>query len=187
MIPTIMTSRLALRAFTSDDVGPLHTILNEDGILRHFPNPEPPDRGRVQKFIAAQLQHWEEREYGWWAVEPRERHELIGWSGLQYLPDTDETEVAFLLSGRCWGKGLATEGARVGLAFGFERFHFGQIVAVAHPENAASLRVLEKLGMSFTYEAVYFGMPVRRYVLDSASFQGTAGTAHRDRSQESIA
>ncbi|MEW5701995.1 MAG: GNAT family N-acetyltransferase [Candidatus Zixiibacteriota bacterium] len=178
-IPTILTSRLVLRAFRLGDVDRLHEILNENGILRHFPNPEPPDRERVEKFIEAQLTHWEEHGYGWWAVERRDQAALIGWVGLQYLPDTDETEVAFLLSGCHWGQGLATEGAQASLAFGFTRFPFDQIVAVAHPQNAASLRVLEKLGMTFTHEAVYFGMPVRRYVIQAGFFHEGVDTPQR--------
>ena len=70
-IPTLTTPRLTLRPFTEADAEPLHRILNEDGILRYFPRPEPPDLARVQRLIAGQLQHWEEHGLGWWAVELR--------------------------------------------------------------------------------------------------------------------
>jgi RimJ/RimL family protein N-acetyltransferase/GNAT superfamily N-acetyltransferase len=169
-IPTLTTSRLALRPFTEADAEPLHRILNEDGILRYFPRPDPPDMARVQRIIAAQLQHWEEHGLGWWAVELRSTGELratgelLGWSGLQYLSETKEVEVGYLLSGRHWGKGLATEGALAALHFGVETLRLGSIIGIAHPENIASQRVLEKAGLTFINEADYFGMHVRRYV-----------------------
>jgi len=95
-IPTITTARLILRPFTIEDVDPLHHILGEEDVLRYFPNPNPPSRERVQKMIAAQLAHWQEHGFGWWAVELCSRHGLIGWSGLQFLSETKEVEVAYL-------------------------------------------------------------------------------------------
>jgi len=163
-IPTLTTPRLTLRPFTEADAEPLHRILNEGGILRYFPRPEPPDLARVERLIAGQLRHWEEHGLGWWAVELRSTGELLGWNGLQYLPDTEEVEVGYLLSRRHWGQGLATEGAQAALRFGVETLRLGSIVGIVHPENIASQRVLAKAGLTFINEADYFGMHVRRYV-----------------------
>jgi|WetSurMetagenome_2_1015567.scaffolds.fasta_scaffold79458_2 RimJ/RimL family protein N-acetyltransferase/GNAT superfamily N-acetyltransferase len=163
-IPTLTTSRLTLRPFTEADVEPLHGILNEDGILRYFPRPDPPDRARVERLITGQLRHWEEHGLGWWAVELRATGELLGWNGLQYLPDTEEVEVGYLLSRRHWGQGLATEGAQASLRFGLETLRLGSIVGIVHPENIASQQVLTKAGLTFINEADYFGMHVCRYV-----------------------
>jgi ribosomal-protein-alanine N-acetyltransferase len=169
-IPTIPTSRLILRAFTKEDVGPLHRILGEEDVLRYFPNTKPPSQDQVGKLISAQLKHWTEHGYGWWAVEPRRENELIGWSGLQFLPETKEVEVAYLLGKAFWGKGLATEAAQASLQFGFENFELESIVAIVHPENIASQRVIEKLGMSFVDRTHYFGMDCYRYTIDRSSF-----------------
>ena len=81
----------------------------------------------------------------------------MGWNGLQFLPETNETEVGYLLSRRFWGRGYTTEGARAALQFGFERFELEQIIGLVHPENIASQRVLEKAGLKFTNQAKYFG------------------------------
>ncbi len=163
-IPTLVTARLTLRPFTEADAGPLHRILNEEGILRYFPRPDPPDLARVQRLIAGQIEHWAEHELGWWAVELRSTGELLGWNGLQYLPETQEVEVGYLLDKQHWGHGLATEGAQAALRFGAETLGLGSIVGIVHPENLASQRVLEKAGLTFVNEADYFGMHVRRYV-----------------------
>ena len=163
-IPTLNTARLTLRPFTERDVEPLHRILTQDDMLRYFPRPEPPDLARVERLVTEQLRHWEEHGLGWWAVELRSTGELLGWSGLQYLPETDEVEVGYLLSRPHWGRGLATEGAQTALRFGFETLRLSTIVGIVHPENTASQRVLAKAGLSFVNEAEYFGMHVRRYV-----------------------
>ena len=168
-IPTITTPRLDLRPFTAEDVEPLHHILQEEGILRYFPNPTSPPRERVERIIAHQLDHWAEHGLGWWAVEPRDQGELIGWNGLQFLPETDEVEVGYLLSKAYWGQVLATEGARAGLQYGFEVLGLDQIVGLVHPENRASQRVLEKLGMSFVDRSHYFGLELLRYRLDRST------------------
>lgn len=163
-IPTLTTTRLTLRPFTAADVEPLHLILQQERILRYFPRPDPPNRARVERLVAEQLQQWAEHGLGWWAVELRATGELLGWNGLQYLPETDEVEVGYLLSRPHWGQGLATEGATAALRFGFETLGLSRIVGIVHPENAASQRVLEKTGLTRINEADYFGMHVYRYV-----------------------
>lgn len=169
-IPTITTTRLILRPFTEVDVDPLHHILSEKGVLRYFPKSDPPARDRVERLIAHQLEHWKEHGYGWWAVEQRGKSNLIGWNGLQFLPETKEVEVGYLLGRAFWGQGLATEGARVSVRHGFEHLGLETIIGLTHPENVASQRVLEKLGMSFIDRANYFGMACCRYSLDRSAF-----------------
>lgn len=167
-IPTITTTRLILRPFVEADAVPLQRILNEDDVLRYFPNPDPPPLERMQRFVARQIAHWGEHGFGWWAVEPRISRSgqgLIGWNGLQFLPETGEIEVGYLLSKAYWGKGLATEGGLASLQFGFQTLGLESIIAIVHPDNKASQRVIEKLGMSLVDRNNYFGMDCFRYIL----------------------
>jgi RimJ/RimL family protein N-acetyltransferase len=80
-----------------------------DGALTYFPSTTPPPLEKVERFIAGQLAHWEQYGYGNWGIQPINEFEIIGWAGLQYLPELDETEVGFLLSPPNWGQGYATE------------------------------------------------------------------------------
>lgn len=169
-IPTITTARMVLRAFAAQDVDPLHRVLGGEDVLRYFPNSKPPSREQVQKLISFQLEHWENHGFGWWAVVLHEAEELIGWCGLQFLPETGEIEVAYLLGREHWGRGLATEAARVSLRYGFEDLGLERIIALTHLENTASQRVIEKLGMPFVEQAQYFGMACRRYALARADY-----------------
>lgn len=175
-IPTICTDRLTLRPFTGQDITPLFEILQQPDVLRYFPPqprpPKPPPRQAAERMIGEQLQEWQERGYGWWAVELKGQPNLLGWCGLGYLSDTDETEVAYLLRREVWGQGLATEGARASLAWGFERFAFDFVVGLTHPDNVASQRVLEKCGLRFVERKVYFGMECCRYVIKKEDWLG---------------
>jgi ribosomal-protein-alanine N-acetyltransferase len=125
--------------------------------------------------ISNRLKHWEEHGFGWWAVEPRSNKQLIGWSGLLFLPETEEVEVGYLLDEAFWGKGLATEAARACLKYGFANLDLENIVAIVHPENTASQRVAEKLGMSFADRSHYFGMDVYRYSIEHSCFDSNRG------------
>ena len=77
---------------------------------------------------------------------------FIGRIGLLYHEDWPEgehkTEVGWLLDRAYWGQGLATEGARASLNYGFERQGLERIISIALPENSASRRVMEKCGLT---------------------------------------
>jgi len=166
-IPTLTTPRLVLRPFAPEDTTSLYRILNEPNIMQYFPNTEPPGMERVQKIIENQLAHWEEHNLGWWAVVPKGQTELIGWNGLQYLPETDEVEVGYLLSQQFWGQGYATEGARASLKFGFDQLGLKRIIGLTHPDNKASQKVLLKCGLEFIDLANYFNMQVHCYAVET--------------------
>ena len=169
-IPVVTTPRLHLRAFTFDDVAGLHAIMGGDEVLRYFPVPVPPTLEKTETFIRRQLEHWEKHKYGWWAVTLREDARLVGWAGLQYLPETNETEVAYLLDRAVWGRGLAVEAAAAGLYFGFEVLGKDTIIAVVHVDNARSVRVLDKLAMTRDRTDSYFGIDVYHYTIDRATY-----------------
>ena len=175
--PTLETTRLTLRPFAEEDATELHRILNQEGILQYFPGPGSPSVDKAQRFVAHQIRQWEEVGYAWWAVELKETRSLIGWNGLQYLPETEETEIGFLLDKEHWGRGLTTEAGLAGLRFGFETVELGEIIALAHPKNLASQRVIEKLGLHFAEETEYFDIAVRRFVLDVQAYRESLARA----------
>jgi ribosomal-protein-alanine N-acetyltransferase len=170
-IPTITTPRLTLRAFTTDDVDGLYHILSEEGVLRYFPSAEPPPRDRVQRMLLGVLRHWEEHGYGLWAVESRSDGLLLGRCGLQFLPETGEVEVDFILGKPSWGHGFATEAGQASLRYGFEELGVEGVVGIVHLENTASQRVLEKLGMVLVEQKQYFGMECYRYAIERTAYK----------------
>jgi RimJ/RimL family protein N-acetyltransferase len=166
VVPTLTTPRLVLRPWQLEDASVLFDILQQADILKYFPRTTPPPIDRVEKYIAHHHAHWQERGYGHWAVVENETKLVIGWCGLEFLPETAETEVAYLLSTPFWGKGFATEAARASLAYGFDVVRLQQVIGLVHPENIASRRVLEKNGLAYTHRAVYFGMELDRFAIE---------------------
>ncbi len=165
-IPAIKTANLNLRAFSEKDADDMHHILMGERVLKYFPSSSPPSREQVAKMIRSLLQHWAERGYGLWAVESSPTRELMGRCGLQYLPETDEVEVDFILGTEYWGQGFATEAGKASLQFGFENLDLDIIVGIVHTDNIASQRVLEKIGMRFVEAKEYFGMACYRYAIE---------------------
>jgi len=170
-IPIIETTHTVLRPFREEDVEMLFTIASQQDIFRYFPTTTPWEREKTERFIQSQLNHWDEHGFGWWGVEPRDQAGLIGWNGLQYLPDTDEIEVGYLMSRSFWGRGWTTEGACASLKFGFDVLGIKSIIAIVHPENIASQRVALKCGMGFVDHTRYFGMECFRYRIDADGFR----------------
>jgi ribosomal-protein-alanine N-acetyltransferase len=164
-IPTLTTPRLLLRPFTLADLHPLFVILQEPDIFKYFPRTSPPPLEKVERIINEQLVQYGQYGFGQWAVELHEIPGLIGWCGLNHLPETDEDEVAYLLSQSVRGQGYATEGAKASLEFGFEKSGLKRIIALVHPENIASRRVAEKIGMTLLDHKVYWGMECLRFEL----------------------
>jgi RimJ/RimL family protein N-acetyltransferase len=109
--------------------------------------------------------HWDEHGYGWWALSLADGDRLMGWCGLNFLPETDEVELKYLLAEAFWGKGIATEASRVSLTYALTDTEIDPIIGLVHPENIASQRVLEKVGMSLLDRKEYFGMTCLRYVI----------------------
>jgi ribosomal-protein-alanine N-acetyltransferase len=149
---SVNTARLVLRPLERTDAPTLHRIYQMEGVLTYFPSTTPPPLEKLEDFISGQEKHWQEHGYGNWGMTlpaPGGESELIGWVGLQFVPELDETEVGYLLSPLHWGKGYATEAANASLQFGFEHFAFDHIIALVHPGNLASRNVLQKCGMSY--------------------------------------
>ena len=164
--PYIHTSHLALRPLQLEDAEVLQRIYQSEDVLRYFPNPVPPPLEKIQRFIVGQQEHWEKHGYGNWGILLDGERKIIGWVGLQYLPDLDETEVGFLLDRPFWGKGYATEAALGSLNIGFEHFQLDHIIALVHPDNLASRRVIEKCGLVYKDTLSLWGIALMRYRIE---------------------
>lgn len=162
-IPTLRTANLTLRPIIPADAIILHRVYQTEGVLQYFPSATPPPLEKVERFTAHQQAHWEKHSYGNWGVLPDGQQEIIGWAGLQYLPELEETEVGFLLDKPFWGQGYATQAALASLEFGFTHFDLDHIIALVHPENLASRRVIEKCGMNYVDTLRLWGIELMRY------------------------
>jgi len=183
-IVTIQTKRLNLRGFAPDDLDRLAEILSDPQVMRYMPGGQPLSRERSNRHLQSILSHWEQHGFGWWAVIHRADDRLIGWCGLTYLPEVDETEVAYLLDRPYWGQGFATEGAHASLRYGFEERNLERIIALAHLENGASQRVMQKIGMTYEDQLHLWGLDLAQYAINRDAFQPGEATYTLQRTAE---
>jgi RimJ/RimL family protein N-acetyltransferase len=116
-----------------------------------------------------------EHGYGLWAVELPEEADMIGFTGLMnvsaQMPFAPAVEAGWRLARPYWGRGLAYEGARAALAFGFDELELAEIVAFTAVENTRSRRLMERLGMrrdptgDFEHPLIEPGHRLRAHVL----------------------
>jgi RimJ/RimL family protein N-acetyltransferase len=78
-----------------------------------------------------------------------------------------------------WGRGLATEGARAALAYGFEVVGLERIISTARADNAASRRVMDKCGLVFQEEFTHKGVLVAWYAIDRAAWQASQAATNQ--------
>jgi [ribosomal protein S5]-alanine N-acetyltransferase len=108
---------------------------------------------------------------GQWAIALKETQEVIGMIALMQLRDgetlTQDYEIGWHLKQAAWGQGYATEAAKAVLEYGFNNLKLSVIYSVVHPENAASIRLVERLGMrQVGYTSRYYNTELQMYQLE---------------------
>jgi ribosomal-protein-alanine N-acetyltransferase len=92
----------------------------------------------------------------YWPVFLLQNGELAGCAGLRpYGEDAHVLELGFHFRPTYWGRGLAEEAARAVITYAFETLAMKSLFAGHHPENAASERLLKKLGFRWTHQEIY--------------------------------
>jgi RimJ/RimL family protein N-acetyltransferase len=166
----IETERLLLRPFTPDDLDEFALLCADPEVMRYIGTSEAQSRERAGMRFHALIKHWNDHEFGLWAVIEKAGAEFTGFCGLQYLDNTLEIEVGYRLAKRFWGMGFATEAASASLRFGFEELAVDRIVAVVQPENVASCRVVEKIGLRYVKDAHFYQSDVKYYAITRAEY-----------------
>jgi len=174
------TPRLTLRNFTPGDEAQLAWIYTDPDVMRYIPPGVAWAPEKIAWFVNICQERYVTPGFGMWAVAMRESPAtIVGHCGLQYLAKTEHVEIAWLFGKRCWNQGFATEAARAVLAHGFETLGLSRIVAVAEPPNGASLRLMEKLGMTPQGPVRYYDRDLTMYAIEAREY-ARAGKAADD-------
>ena len=143
-IPELTTDRLRLRGFTDADRAPFAAMNADPDVMEHFPSTL--TRTESDALVDRILTRWAEDGHGLWAVERLDDGRLLGFAGIARLAWLETPEIGWRFARFAWGHGYATEAARVCVDYAFAVMGWERVVARARPGNAASLRVMEKLG-----------------------------------------
>lgn len=149
MIRTILeTERLRLRLFTLDDVRIMYRLSTDPDVIKYADTPAKDMAEAKQRLIDGPLFDYEKYGYGRFAVELKETGEVIGFCGIKYLPEIDLPEVGYRYLKEYWGRGIGTEAAQACVEFARQDLKIKKLIALIMPENIASIRLAEKLGMT---------------------------------------
>jgi len=142
------TARLRLRLFTHDDLQVMYTLSTDPDVIRYADTPARDMEEVRQRLEQGPLADYRKYGYGRFAVELKETGKVIGFCGIKYLPEIDLQEVGYRYLKEYWGRGIGTEAAEACVGFARDDLKIKKLIALIIPENIASVRVVEKLGMT---------------------------------------
>ena len=145
------TERLVMRPFISSDESAAFNIMKDEELFKYTPDEPWKSIEDAKEFIKLALwlyglEHETFRHF--FAITEKNSEKLIGICGVGGVEyDRTENEVFYHIGKEYWGKGYATEAAKAVLRYAFMQLGLDKVIGVVHPENIASCRVLEKIGL----------------------------------------
>jgi RimJ/RimL family protein N-acetyltransferase len=177
---TLQTDRLILRRLRESDFDAYAEMLADPEVVRYIGDGQPVSRPLAWRNLAMMVGHWSLRGYGMWAAEERSSGALVGRIGFWQPEGWPGFELGWMLRRAYWRRGYATEGARAALQFAFTQLAQPQVISLIHPENAASIRVAQRLGERLIGPTELLGKTVMVFQIsreewESAAPHGTIG------------
>lgn len=143
------TDRLILRLQTYADAPSLVELNSDPDVVRYTGNGPLANEAEARKLLEDLVfPQWQKYKMGRFSVTLKDGT-FIGWCGLKFLKETNDVDLGYRFMKKYWGKGYATESSRAVLDYGFKTLNLDRIIATAMPENTDSLKVMQKLGMTF--------------------------------------
>jgi RimJ/RimL family protein N-acetyltransferase len=170
---TLSSGRICLRRWRDEDREAFAAMNSDPRVMEFFRS----SLSRVESdaMVDRIQKHFNEHDFGLWAIEFPDVASFIGFAGLDVArfsaPFTPCVEVGWRLAFEHWGRGYATEAARLALGYGFGTLALSEVVSFTSATNHRSRAVMERLGMrrdpaeDFDYPSLPEGHPLRRHVL----------------------
>ena len=156
----IETERLRLEPLEVARLEDFIALMADPDTMRYWAPGGPFSHDVAEQNFASSLKRLREHGFGKRWIVAKETGTGLGFTDTKYFGDScddvspDEVEIGWMLTPSAWGQGYATEAGRAIRDEAFERLELESIVAVHHPANPASGRVMEKLGMTFERDVV---------------------------------
>ena len=141
----IETPRLILRPFKESDVEAAHVWFSDPEVFRFYTYGPYFSLEQTAERIRQYMLHFEKHRFAKCIVLEKSTGIPIGDAGLSFIDEMNEVHVGYKFARSHWGLGYATEAAQAWLRYGFDQLKFSRILAFVHPQNAASIRVIQKL------------------------------------------
>jgi RimJ/RimL family protein N-acetyltransferase len=154
----LTTERLLLRHFRILDIDALDQVFGDPEVMRFGDGIQ--TREWIQSWIYSCREAYEKWGFGPYAVVEKRKREVIGYCGLFFFPNVNgqpEVEIGYRLRRPVWGQGYATEAVCAVRDYAFNHLGMKRLVAIIDPTNVASIRVAEKIGMSYEQDVMFNG------------------------------
>ena len=148
----IKTKNLTIRPISDSDDKPLFRIYGDKTHNAYNPSPPFPSIEHSQSVLRAWAEHWNVHGFGNHAISLiADESSVIGFGGfsVKTFKGNEVISLGYKLSPEVWGNGFATEFVAAIIAHSQLTEHAAQVIARTHPENLASIRVLQKTGFSY--------------------------------------
>lgn len=171
----LQTNRLRLTPLTDEHVDEMHTLSVDPDVRKYLFEDQIIPRSRVEEMIARSESCFAERGTGFFALyidienDPYDG-QFAGFCGLRVFEDGQDMELLLGINPRVWGRGIGGEAARAVLRDGFENGQLNHVIAAVDTPNQRSVRVLQKLGMSFRERRQWHGLDTVFYELSTEDF-----------------
>lgn len=146
------TERLILKTHEYGDIEHVLVLRAHPGVMQYIGDGTIHNQAQVQRFLDITIPYQEKHQLGFCAVFEKMTGNFIGQAGLFHLGYDDtqtDIEIAYRLHPHYWHKGYATELVKALIQWGFKHLSVDKLVAVTHPDNIASQKVLTKAGLDF--------------------------------------
>jgi RimJ/RimL family protein N-acetyltransferase len=178
----LTTSRLRLEPFAEAHLAGLNRMNADPEVMRYLSDGRPETLDETRAVIERVMTRWREVGYSWWSLIERETGDLIGAGAIQNLrreatplPDLAcPLEIGWRLRRDRWGRGLAVEAARTMADFAFTSLNAPELLAVCHPDNAASAAVMKRLGMQEAGLQRWYGRDLLTYRIDADQWRAAS-------------
>ncbi|GIO24491.1 GNAT family N-acetyltransferase [Oceanobacillus sp. J11TS1] len=147
--PVLETERLLLREMKKEDLQDVYDYASDPELTTFLTWETHTTRGDTEEFIAFLLDLYKKGTKGAWAIVWKKKNRVIGTIDLQWNQKHYSAELAYAISRDYWRKGIGAEAGRAVLRFGFEKMKLERVYARCHPDNIASYKLMEKLGMTY--------------------------------------
>jgi RimJ/RimL family protein N-acetyltransferase len=144
------TERLVLQELSSEDAEFILTLLNEPSFIRNIGDRGVRDVAGANSYIInGPLASYANHGFGLYLVKLKETGDSIGMCGLIKRPTLDDVDIGYAFLPKYWSKGYAVESARAVKEYAKNVIGLDRLVAIVDPTNEGSIRVLEKIGLTY--------------------------------------
>ncbi len=145
----LTTSRLVIKPGTLSDAPELLELNSDPDVIRYTGDHALMNISQAEKLVKERLiPQFDKYQMSRFSVF-RKDGTYLGWCGLVFFPETNEVDLGYRFKKKYWGQGYATEASRACLEYGFKTLKLETIIGKSMPDNIASIKVLQKMGMTF--------------------------------------